>query len=30
MPGHWIGLAGFTMVMLGVSWLIFNRTQQNA
>jgi ABC-2 type transport system permease protein len=30
MVGHWIGLAGFTMVMLGVSWLIFNRTQQNA
>lgn len=30
MIGHWIGLAGFTMVMLGVSWLIFNRTQQNA
>ena len=28
--GHWIGLAGFTMVMLGLSWLIFNRTQQNA
>jgi len=30
MSGHWFGLAGFTMVMLGVSWLIFNRTQQNA
>jgi ABC-2 type transport system permease protein len=28
--GHWFGLAGFTMVMVGVSWLIFNRTQQNA
>lgn len=27
---HWFGLAGFTMVMVGVSWLIFNRTQQNA
>jgi ABC-2 type transport system permease protein len=28
--GHWFSLAGFTMVMVGVSWLIFNRTQQNA
>ena len=28
--GHWFGLAGFTMLMLGLSWLIFNRTQQNA
>ena len=27
---HWIGLAGFTMVMLGTSWLIFSRAQQNA
>jgi ABC-2 type transport system permease protein len=27
---HWFGLAGFTMVMLGTSWLIFNRAQQNA
>ncbi|HWW24153.1 MAG TPA: ABC transporter permease [Edaphobacter sp.] len=27
---HWVGLAGFTMVMLGTSWLVFNRAQQNA
>ncbi len=27
---HWFGLAGFTMLMLGTSWLIFNRAQQNA
>jgi ABC-2 type transport system permease protein len=27
---HWTGLAGFTMLMLGASWLIFNRAQQNA
>ena len=27
---HWMGLAGFTMVMLGTSWLVFNRAQQNA
>jgi ABC-2 type transport system permease protein len=27
---HWMGLAGFTMVMLGTSWLVFSRSQQNA
>jgi ABC-2 type transport system permease protein len=27
---HWMGLAGFTMLMLGTSWLVFNRAQQNA
>ncbi len=27
---HWLSLAGFTMVMLGTSWLVFNRAQQNA
>ena len=26
---HWAGLAGFTMVMLGASWLAFNRSQQH-
>jgi ABC-2 type transport system permease protein len=26
---HWVGLGGFTMLMLGASWLIFNRSQQN-
>ena len=30
MASHWSGLAGFTMLMLGTSWLIFNRSQQNA
>jgi ABC-2 type transport system permease protein len=30
MASHWTGLAGFTMLMLGASWLIFNRSQQNA
>jgi ABC-2 type transport system permease protein len=30
MMSHWFGLAGFTMVMLGTSWLVFNRAQQNA
>jgi ABC-2 type transport system permease protein len=30
LSSHWIGLAGFTMLMLGISWLIFHRTQQNA
>ncbi len=30
LASHWSGLAGFTMLMLGTSWLIFNRAQQNA
>lgn len=30
LSSHWIGLAGFTMLMVGLSWLVFNRTQQNA
>jgi ABC-2 type transport system permease protein len=30
MASHWSGLAGFTMLMLGTSWLVFNRSQQNA
>lgn len=30
MASHWTGLVGFTMLMLGLSWLIFNRAQQNA
>jgi ABC-2 type transport system permease protein len=28
MASHWFGLAGFMMLMLGISWLIFNRAQQ--
>ena len=27
---HWAALAGFTMLMLGISWLIFHRREQNA
>ncbi len=27
---HWGALAGFTMLMLGLSWLIFHRREQNA
>jgi len=30
MTTHWFALVGFTMLMLGVSWLIFNRAQKNA
>lgn len=30
MASHWAALAGFTMLMLGASWLIFSRAQQNA
>jgi ABC-2 type transport system permease protein len=30
MASHWYGLAGFTMLMLGGSWLLFNRAEQNA
>jgi ABC-2 type transport system permease protein len=30
LASHWTGLAGFTMLMLGLSWLVFNRSQQNA
>jgi ABC-2 type transport system permease protein len=30
LASHWMGLAGFTMLMLGLSWLVFNRSQQNA
>jgi ABC-2 type transport system permease protein len=27
---HWNSLAGFTLLMLGLSWLIFHRKEQNA
>lgn len=27
---HWSALAGFTMLMLGISWLVFHRHEQNA
>jgi ABC-2 type transport system permease protein len=27
---HWFGLAGFTLLMLGVSWAVFHRAEQDA
>jgi ABC-2 type transport system permease protein len=30
MAAHWSALAGFTMLMLGISWLVFHRAQKNA
>jgi ABC-2 type transport system permease protein len=27
---HWIGLAGFTLLMLGTSWAVFHRAEQDA
>src|ERR1700722_9817519 len=27
---HWFGLAGFTLLMLGVSWAVFQRAEQDA
>ena len=27
---HWNALIGFTLLMLGLSWLIFHRREQNA
>jgi ABC-2 type transport system permease protein len=27
---HWIGLAGFLLVMLGASWAVFHRSEQNS
>ena len=30
MASHWAGLIGFTLLMLGTSWLVFSRLQQNA
>jgi len=27
---HWAGLAGFTLVMIGVSWAVFQRAEQDA
>ena len=29
-PMHWFGLAGFTVMMLGVSWAVFRRAEQDA
>lgn len=26
---HWLGLAGFTLLMLGASWAVFHRAEQN-
>jgi ABC-2 type transport system permease protein len=30
MSTHWMALAGFLMVMLGASWVVFQRSEQNA
>jgi ABC-2 type transport system permease protein len=27
---HWNALIGFTLLMLGLAWLIFHRREQNA
>jgi ABC-2 type transport system permease protein len=27
---HWLGLLGFTLLMLGVAWLAFRRIEQNS
>ena len=27
---HWLGLAGFTLLMLGISWAVFQRAEQDA
>lgn len=27
---HWVGLAGFTVLMLGISWAVFHRAEQDA
>ena len=27
---HWVGLTGFTLLMLGASWAVFHRAEQNA
>ena len=27
---HWLGLAGFALLMLGVSWAVFQRAEQNS
>jgi ABC-2 type transport system permease protein len=28
--GHWLGLAGFMLLMLGISWAVFQRAEQDA
>ncbi len=28
--GHWLYLAGFTLVALGISWIVFQRAERNA
>ncbi len=28
--GHWTGLTGFALVMLGISWAVFHRAEQDA
>ena len=29
-PTHWMGLAGFTLIILGISWAVFQRAEQDA
>jgi len=28
--GHWFGLVGFTLIMLGIAWIAFRRREQNS
>ena len=30
MAAHWEGLAGFTLIILGISWMVFQRAEQDA
>ena len=27
---HWLALTGFALLMLGVSWMVFHRAEQDA
>jgi ABC-2 type transport system permease protein len=27
---HWLSLVGFTLIMLGVSWMAYRRLEQNS
>jgi ABC-2 type transport system permease protein len=27
---HWVGLLGFTLIMLGVTWIAFRRFEENS
>jgi hypothetical protein len=30
LSSHWMGLAGFLFLMLGASWAVFHRAEQDA